>query len=306
MSCGIRRRHRARILQELGTLVRQHCLNGDSGARRKRRGCLAIGGEICLTIVTMDNTPPLKHPLFADLEVGYPVHLEKHHDHILRKLDEIWDHPEVHDYLSDLLIDKRGGRQGFSKEVTHEIIALREFRSMETFRAAERKEAAIEALTQRGLYVSLDEFFRALKKGDQEVIDLFVRAHFNIHVRDEDGNPPLMFALKRGYTVIAKILLNTGADVNEKDNLGLTPLLVTCGKAAKGYREVAETLIRKGAQINVRDSLGFTPLLLSLTGGTFDIAQLLVEHGADVMVRTRKGETPLMLAQEGASPELVD
>ena len=86
----------------------------------------------------------------------------------------------------------------------------------------------------------------------------------------------------------------------------MTPLLVTCGKAAKGYREVAETLIRKGAQINVRDSLGFTPLLLSLTGGTFDIAQLLVEHGADVMVRTRKGETPLMLAQEGASPELVD
>jgi tankyrase len=254
----------------------------------------------------MDNNPPLKHPLFADLEVGYPVHLEKHHDHILRKLEELWDQPEIHDYLSDLLIDKRGGRQGFSKEVSHEIIALREFRAMETFRAAERKEAAIEALIQRGLYVSVDEFFRALKKGDQEIIDLFVRAHFDIHVHDDDGNPPLLFALKRGYTVIAKILLNAGADVNEKDKLGLTPLLVTCGKATKGYRDVAEILIHKGAQINVRDSLGFTPLLLSLTGGTFDIAQLLVEHGADVMVRTRKGESPLMLAQRGASQELID
>ncbi len=266
---------------------------------------MALLREICLTIVHMDKNPPMKHPLFADLEVGYPVHLEKHHDHILRRLDEIWDQPEIHDFLSDLLIDKRGGRKGFSKEVSQEIIALREFREMETFRAAERKEAAIEALTQRGLYVSVDEFFRSLKKGDQEIIDLFVRAQFDIHVHDDDGNPPLLFALKRGFTVIAKILLNAGADVNEKDKLGLTPLLVTCGKATRGYREVAETLIRKGAQINVRDSLRFTPLLLSLTGGIFDIAQLLVEHGADVTVRTRKGETPLMLAQRANNPELV-
>ena len=254
----------------------------------------------------MESNPPVKHPLFADLEVGYPVHLEKHHDHILRKLDEIWDQPEIHDYLSDLLLDKRGGRKGFSPEVSREIIALREFRAMETFRAAERKEAAIQELSARGIYISVEEFLRALEKGDQQLIDLFVRAHFDIHITDMSGNPPLLFALKRGYTVIAKILLNAGADVNEKDKLGLTPLLVTCGKSTRGYREVAETLIRKGAQINVRDSLGFTPLLLSLTGGTIDIAQMLIEHGADVTVRTRKGETPLMLAEQAGSPELVE
>ncbi len=263
-------------------------------------------GKICFTIVSMQNDPPMKHPLFASMEVAYPVHLEKHHDHILRKLEELWDQPEIHDYLSDLLLDKRGGRKGFSPEVSNEIIALREYRAMETFRIAERKEAAIQELTGRGIYLSVDEFLRALDRGDREVIDLFVRSHFDIHITDDNGNPPLMSALKHGYTVIAKILLVAGADVNEKDRLGLTPLLVTCGKSTQGYKDVAETLIRKGAQINVRDSLGFTPLLLSLSGGTIEIAEMLIEKGADVTVRTRKGETPLMLARRANADALVE
>jgi ankyrin repeat protein len=248
----------------------------------------------------------MKHPLFENLEIDYPVHLEQHHDHILRKMDKIWDTPEIHDYLSDLLIDKRGGRKGFSPEVTNEIIALREYRAMETFRAAERKEVAIQELTERGIFLSRADFLNALQKGEQQIIDLFVRAGFDIHFNDEDGNPPLLFALKRGYTVIAKILLVAGADVNEKDRLGLTPLMVTCGKSTRGYKEVAEVLIKKGAQINVRDTLGFTPLLLSLSGGNIDIAAMLIEHGADVNAHTRKGETPIMLARKANSPELVD
>lgn len=248
----------------------------------------------------------MKHPFFADLEIEYPIYLERHHDHILRKIEEIWDKPEIHDYLSDLLIDKRGGRKGFSTEVSNEIIALRECRALETFRAAERKEAAIHELSQRGIYLSTDEFLRALEKGNQDVIDLFIRSNFDIHIHDDSGNPPLLFALKRGYTVIAKILLNAGSDVNSKDRLGLTPLLVACGKPTQGYKEVAESLIRKGAQINVRDSLGFTPLLLALSGGTIEIAALLIEKGADLSVRTRKGETPLMLAEAAQSSELVD
>jgi hypothetical protein len=248
----------------------------------------------------------MKHPLFEDMELDYPVHLEQQHDRILRRIDEIWDTPEIHDYLSDLLIDKRGGRQGFSPEVTKEIIALREYRAMETFRVAERKEVAIQELSRRGVFLSSSGFLNALRNGEQQIIDLFVRAGFDIHITDEDGNPPLMFALKRGYTVIAKILLVAGADVNEKDRLGLTPLMVTCGKSTRGYKEVAEILIKKGARINVRDTLGFTPLLLSLSGGNIDIAAMLIEHGADVNAHTRKGETPLMMARKANNPELVE
>jgi ankyrin repeat protein len=248
----------------------------------------------------------MKHPLLEGLGEDYPVYLEQHHDHVLKKIDELWDTPEIDDYLSDLLIDKRGGRKGFSPEASKEIDVLREFRMLETFLAAEKKETAILELEKRGIFRSRDSFLRAVENGDREIVDLFIRANFNIHLTDENGTPMLLLALKKGYTIIAKMLLNAGSDVNEKDQLGLTPLMVACGKATIGYREIAETLIRKGAYINVRDALGYTPLLLALSGGTLDIAALLINKGADISARTRKGDTPLSLAQNAQCTEIID
>ncbi len=248
----------------------------------------------------------MKHPLLAVMGEDYPVYLEQHHDRILNKIDELWDTPEIDDYISDLLIDKRGGRRGFSPEATKEINALREFRMLETFLAAERKETAILELGKRSIFLNKGNFLRALENGDVEIIDLFVRANFNIHLTDDNGTPPLLFALKKGYTIIARILLIAGADVNEKDKLGLTPLMLACGKPSFGYRDIAEMLIKKGAYINVRDALGYTPLLLALSGGTLDIVELLINKGADISARTRKGETPLSLAQQAQCTEIVD
>jgi tankyrase len=248
----------------------------------------------------------MKHPRLAGLGEDYPVYLEQHHDRVLNKIDELWETPEIDDYLSDLLIDKRGGRKGFAPEATKEINALREFRMLETLLAVEKKETAIRELEKRGAFLNGNSFLRALEKGDVELIDLFVRANFNIHLTDDNGTPPLLVALKKGYTIVARILLNAGADVNEKDKLGLTPLMLACGKPTFGYRDIAETLIKKGAHINVRDALGYTPLLLALSGGTVDIAELLIDKGADVSARTRKGETPLSLAQQAQCTEIVD
>lgn len=248
----------------------------------------------------------MKHSLLEGLGSDYPVYLEQHHARVLNKIDELWNTPEIDDYLSDLLIDKRGGRKGFTPEATKEINALREFKMLENFLAAEKKEIAIHELEKRGIFRNHISFLKAIENGEIEIVDLFVRANFNIHLTDDNGTPPLLIALKKGYVIIAKILLNAGADVNEKDKLGLTPLMLACGKPTFGYREIAETLIKKGAYINVRDALGYTPLLLALSGGTIDIAELLINKGADVSIRSRKGDTPLALAQKAQSTQIVD
>ena len=240
----------------------------------------------------------MKHAFFAFMGTSYPSHLEREFERILIRIEDLWDTPQIHDYFSDLLIDKRGGRKGFPPDVLADIIRLRDARELETFKAAERKEHAMHDLVSRGIAILPKNFFHYLEEGDQEVIDLFVRANFNVNMPSEDGVPPLLIALKRGLTIIAQILLNAGADPNGKDRLGLTPLLIACGKPTDGYRNTVLLLLAKGAHIDVRDPLGNTPLLLSLSGATTDIAFTLIEQGADVSATRRDGASALSLAQK--------
>lgn len=247
----------------------------------------------------------MKNPFFAFMGASYPSSLERDFERILLKLEELWDTPKIHDYFSDLLIDKRGGRRGFPPVVLADILRLREARELETFKAAERKEYAMRELSARGIAFLPKNFFHFLDEGDQQAIDLFVRANFNVNTTAEDGTPPLLTALKRGLTIIAQILVTAGADPNAKDRLGLTPLLVACGKPTAGYRNTVDLLLKKGAHVNVRDPLGNTPLLLSISGGTADIAFTLIEQGADVFATRRDGESALTLAQKLGDERLV-
>lgn len=240
----------------------------------------------------------MKHPFFAHLGDGYPYHLEESFDRILVRIELLWDTPQLDDYFSELIIDKRGGRQGFPQKVLEDILRLRESRERQTLKDAERKVDAQLALAERGLTVDPGLFLDAINQGDKETVDLFIRAGVHIHIGDKNGNPPLMIALRKGYTIVAKILIEAGADVNFRDRIGLTPLLLACGKSTPGSNIVAELLIRRGAQINARDGLGNSPLTLAISGGMQEVAELLIERGAELEIRTSSGDTPASLARE--------
>lgn len=247
----------------------------------------------------------MKHPFFAHLGDGYPRHLEARFDRVLTKIEQLWCTPQIDDYFAELIIDKRGGRQGFPREVLEEILRLRDLRDRQTLGEVERRDTALTALARRGLALDPAAFLQAVSHGDKDAVDLFIRAGIRIHVGDREGNPPLMIALRKGYTIVAKILIEAGADVNFRDRIGLTPLLLACGKSSAGANVVAEMLIRRGAHINVRDGLGHSPLTLALAGGMLDVAEQLIERGADLAVRAAGGETPASLAQAIDSPRIA-
>jgi tankyrase len=248
----------------------------------------------------------MKHPLFKDLGHSYPIHLETHFDRILTQIEKLWDKPEIDDYFSELLIDKRGGRNGFSKDVMRDIMFLHDYHQSQKLRQAERQVDAIRELEHRGVTLDKKNFLQAINEGNFEIVDLFVRANFNIHTEDDQGTPALIIALKKSYTIIGRILINAGADINAKDRIGMTPLLLTCGKFSSGNKEIAEMLINKGANINVRDLVGFTPLLLSLTGGVSGVAELLIEKGADLHAATRTGKNALSLAEMTGNTKIAE
>lgn len=248
----------------------------------------------------------VKHPFFEYLGDNYPYALEARFDRILIKIEQLWHTPQIHDYFSSLIIDSRGGRQGFPKDVIDDILRLRQVRHSQYIRESEGIETAINELKMLGVERNDEQFLQAVNDGNQAVVDLFVRSNFNIHINDEEGTPVLLVALKKGYTVIAGILINKGADVNAYDRRGMTPLLLVCGKQMHGYKSIAEMLIKRGAFVNDRDSLGFTPLLLSLSGGTAEVAELLIERGADVFVRGKNGKSALALANSSGNTRIAE
>src|SRR5215831_3607970 len=109
-----------------------------------------------------NGIPVMKHSRFDFLGEQYPHALEDRFDRILSKIDELWDRPEIHEYFSDLIIDKRGGRQGFPEEVLADILMLRDLREAETLRIAHEREKALHELRQRGLSLTAEQFLVAV------------------------------------------------------------------------------------------------------------------------------------------------
>lgn len=243
----------------------------------------------------------IRYPRFEMLGSGYPFALQLQYERILNKIDTAWESDDIDEIFSDLIIDRRGGRQGFPLDVLNDIIRLKEFRKSEKLRLKEQKLLALQQLEQEGMRLEEGDFMKVLLDGDQQSLDLFLNAGFRFqHIRDKQDATPLLIALKKGYTVCAHMLLKAGDFANAKDKLGLTPLLISCGKTTQGYRSITELLIKSGADVGARDPLGNTPLLLAMSGGMLDLALLLLQHGADKRACNKAGDSMLSLLEEHA------
>ena len=120
------------------------------------------------------------------------------------------------------------------------------------------------------------------------------------------GNPvadrALIHAANLGGNIEAvKQAIADGADVNAKNNDGVTPLLLA---TTWDYKEIVELLIGEGADVNEWDDIGSTPLLVAARKGHKEIAELLIDNGADVNAKDEIGETPLDYA-EGETADLL-
>ncbi|MGZ4999204.1 MAG: ankyrin repeat domain-containing protein [Methylomonas sp.] len=247
----------------------------------------------------------MKHELFETLGNDYPTALQQKYPHVFKKIVALWNKPEIGSYFTSLLIDTRGGRKGFDADAFKDIHQLYYFRETEDLRQAETRAEATKQLETLGINFTVSEFIKAINQGNQKLADLFVRAGINVNACDPMGNSCLQIAIKNNFTIIANLLLKAGAHADVKDASGLTPLLEACGKKTRGYKELALRLIEHGADLNARNNIGWTPLMLAISVGDSDIVALLLDYGADPEVKTPKGDNALSLAKKFGYEDIV-
>ncbi len=123
-----------------------------------------------------------------------------------------------------------------------------------------------------------------------------------MNAQNKQYNTALHLACYSGKIEITQMLLDHGANMNEQNEQGETPLhLVSRGQYDSEEHGVgiARLLLARGVDVNAQDKDQFTPFLLAAFNGRLEIAQVLLDHGANTNAQNDQGETPLHLVSRG-------
>lgn len=136
-----------------------------------------------------------------------------------------------------------------------------------------------------------DRFYQAVRNNDLGALRLLVK-QVGVDHTDSLGQTPLILATAFGSSDAVQLLLASGAKAADAGNAGMTPLHVSRGDAAK-----VRLLIEHGADVNARTQLGRTPLIVASSSyGGAEAARLLLDAGADVNAPDNAGMSPLITA----------
>ena len=169
-------------------------------------------------------------------------------------------------------------------------------------RFANTEKRAGQELDKRGIVDSEKEFFKAIVKGEESIVSLFLEAGMSPNAK-QGGITALMEASRWGKThrEVAAALIRAGAEINVQDPYGVTPLLFA---AISGSPETIRMLLKSGADVKAKDVDGRTALIETLTTENDlppETIEELIQAGSEVNVRIYGGLTPLMIAAAGNS-----
>jgi len=162
-----------------------------------------------------------------------------------------------------------------------------------------------------------DALMWAAANREPAIVTLLLAHGADARARSKRGFTPLLFAAQQGDVESGRLLLQAGADVNDRSAIDRKTALVVA--AASGSRDFCALLLDKGANPDLADDGGFTALhYAAMAGNGADIVRALLAQGAQRNPRTTKdsreyvyagvnltGATPLFLAASRGHVETV-
>lgn len=114
----------------------------------------------------------------------------------------------------------------------------------------------------------------------------------DISLKEDIG--PFFKSAEANDTQKLQEILQSGIDINAKDNYGWTALMRA---ASKNAVETSRILIDAGADINAIDNCGWTALMDAVDTKSVDIVKQLIDAGAELEIKNNEGKTAIMLAR---------
>jgi len=140
----------------------------------------------------------------------------------------------------------------------------------------------------------------AISFGSAELVGFMLEHGADPNVDVDDGHPGLLSAAESNDPASVRIvaaLISAGADIHGTETFGWTPLH---GAAARGHVDKARLLIDAGAHVNQRQKIDAseTPLMEAAYRGHPEMVRFLLSRGADPTMRdTIHRRTPLETAR---------
>jgi ankyrin repeat protein len=144
------------------------------------------------------------------------------------------------------------------------------------------------------------KFLQAVEKQDQATVEqLLNKNSVLVNAKDRsDGHTALHIAVRARAFSWLSYLLGKGADPNEADKNGVTPLMLA---SQMGQSDAVVALARSGARVDVANDAGETPLISAVHNRSLAMVRLLLAAGADPDRADNSGRTARDYAKaEGA------
>jgi ankyrin repeat protein len=137
------------------------------------------------------------------------------------------------------------------------------------------------------------ELSRAEVENNREIISTIVDAigRDKWDSRNGTGYDALLWAIKIGYLPTVKLLIEKGFEINSTKKKRTHALSQAVSEKTPNV-EVVNYLIRIGANVNECDEYGTTPLMCVFKP---EVARILIENGADLNFKDIHGKTALMV-----------
>ncbi len=149
-----------------------------------------------------------------------------------------------------------------------------------------------------------------------DIVALLIKRNATLDHKNSQSHSPLTSALRNGYSYIAKMLIDNGANIHIFDNLH-TPLTLVHEAIskyphnAKAFRELETELLIQGADVDIpTNALRWTPLYVTISKMQTHILKLhlnlLIQLGAQINYLDTNKRTPLMIASSLGRYEAVE